>query len=94
MDKVWLLDTEGKRKEVKPKSDKGFTLEEVYALLGCDMIEAVTTPDFDMVLLIDEEGKFKDNEINLLATSLVKDYLRKGDFIVGKALYCPRELFK
>lgn len=94
MDNAWLLETDGTQKEVKPKNGTDFSLREVYELLECEMVQAHRTPQPDMMLLMDEEGKMKDVDINVQASRLVKPYLLTGDFIVGKALYLPRRMFK
>lgn len=41
-----------------------------------------------------KNGKLKQKEYNAQATATMSDLLRRGDFIVGKALYCLREMFK
>lgn len=90
---AFLLDTDGSKKEVLPKDGKEFTLPELYEMLDCELVQVLPTPQSGMMMIFDEEGKMKDNEVNLQATAILKDYLFVGDVIVGKALYCPREMF-
>jgi hypothetical protein len=85
-----LLKFDGTSEEVKPANpETGFSLEEMYTLLGCSMIEVVylsAKPDY--ILVIDEEGKFKDViHVNEEATDLLLagNHL-PGDFVVGNAL--------
>jgi hypothetical protein len=82
-----LINTDGSLWEVEPQDPlKGFQLEELYKMLECDTIEVVPTLKRGWILIIDEEGKFKENEINLKATALFPG--KAYDCIVGKALLC------
>lgn len=91
--KAWLLDTDGSKKEVVPKNGSEFTLPELYEMLECELVQVLPTHQPGMIMIFDKEGKMKDNEVNLQATVILEDYLFVGDVIVGKALYCPREMF-
>lgn len=90
---AFLLGTDGSKKEVVPKNGSEFKLPELYEMLECELVQVLPTPESGMMMIFDEEGKMKDNEVNLQATVILEDYLFVGDVIVGKALYCPRELF-
>lgn len=87
--KAVLITEEG---ELKPLTLKGrtFTLEELYELLHCEMVQVVVTRS-GMILIVDEEGKLRDKEQNFIATIL---YANPNDFIVGYAIYCDPELFE
>ena len=77
---------------------KGFSLKELYALLGCDTIEVVYVGETDLILIIDENGKCTgDNAINRYATELwwkYEPHARNQDYIVGKAVLCHTSLLK
>ena len=45
--------------EIKLKKNPNRTLEELYEIIGCDLVELVQI-DRDMVMVVDEEGKCKD----------------------------------
>ena len=45
--------------EINLKQNPNNTLQELYEIIGCDLVELVQT-DRDMVLICDEEGKCKD----------------------------------
>lgn len=92
-EKAFLLDTDGTKTKVVPDNGKEFTLEEVYKLLEVDTVEALQPLDRDMILLVDEDGKRKGSPVNHQATWLLVDRLNPGEFILGKVLYCTRELF-
>lgn len=66
------------------------SLKEFYRLLDCDLVVYCETRGGN-VLIIDEEGKFKGLAQNAVATSL---YYPEYDFIVGDAIYVPRNVFR
>ena len=45
--------------EINLKKNPNSTLEELYSIIGCDLVELVQI-DRDMVMVADEEGKCKD----------------------------------
>ena len=45
--------------EIDLKKNPNCTLEELYEIIGCDLVELVQI-DADMVMVVDEEGKCKD----------------------------------
>ena len=45
--------------EINLKKNPNNTLEELYKIIGCDLVELVQI-DRDMVLICDEEGKLKE----------------------------------
>ena len=75
----------------------GFSLDELYALVGCEMIEAVYLDD-GTVMVIDEEGKLRagfEERRNARATRLLElAGGMLGDFITGNALICTMQEFQ
>lgn len=53
---------------------------------GGGLAETIYPFGMDYPVLIDEEGKFKDYGLNLLASALMDGRLRPGDWIAGPAL--------
>ena len=45
--------------EIKLKKNPNSTLQELYEIIGCDLVELVQI-DRDMVMVVDEEGKCKE----------------------------------
>ena len=45
--------------EIDLKKNPNRTLDELYSIIGCDLVELVQI-DRDMVMVVDEEGKCKD----------------------------------
>lgn len=94
-----LIHPNGNRVFVQPKNGKYFSLEEKQQLVGgrievCQSID----PDGRYCLIIDEEGKCKNKEINPIASMLYKYHIWEGklnDVIVGTAIYGPySEMFE
>lgn len=68
-----LLKADGTQQVIMPADPKkGFTLQECYKLMNCTIIE--TRELFDgRTLILDEEGKFKDDfKVNQAATKLYR----------------------
>lgn len=64
------ITTDGEITEVKP-SGKEFTLEELYKLTNCDIVECVYLPN-EKIMIVDEEGRLRSHpKVNLLATMIV-----------------------
>lgn len=79
-------------RNVKPRNGETFELEELYELLEVDMIEIVPSSNGRQLVVIDEEGKLKQNPIvNGLAS--IACFPGGRDMIVGNALICnPNEI--
>ena len=78
-------------KEVKPFVFKGKepSLDEMQKAVG-GLIEVVPTFNTDKIMIVNEEGLFKDFEINEKATAIS----RIGDPIMGNAIYMDAKLLK
>lgn len=89
-----LIKIDGTTQTVTPRNKRrGFTCEEVYALIGCDMIERISVRNgAEENMLVDEEAKMKEgwvDRINNKATDIfAKTYGRGVDLIVGDVLMC------
>ncbi|MBC6697339.1 DUF3846 domain-containing protein [Hymenobacter puniceus] len=82
---------------VHPANGRNFRLAELYTLLDCQTVEVIRlTPE--LILIIDEEGKFRNPcYLNLLATYLWHQHqpaARGQDSIVGRALLCHDKQFR
>ena len=79
---------------VLPKNKSHFKLKELYALLGCDMIEVVYLGDTGMIFIIDENGAINgDPQLNEFATVLWRHHEPNaaGQYLFGKVILCPTE---
>ena len=88
-----LISVDGTMREVTPHDlRRGFTLPELYEMLGCSLIEVVkVSPNF--LLVIDEEAKCWDHTMNGEATRIATGSIFPGDYIAGPALLCSRKEF-
>lgn len=88
-----LYKVTGTSEIVQPKNTKDFQLEELYALLQCEMIEIVYL-NHGEIMIIDEEGKLRPNSINEEATKIFQNATSNPDVIVGNALVCNSKQLK
>lgn len=87
-----LIKTTGESSFVTPKNGTDFTLEELYQLLGCDMVEVVYPAyESDCIFIIDEEGKLTGKDINYPATMM---WGAQRDALVGDVIFCHTSMLK
>lgn len=82
-----LIKPNGEVTEVHPlNGEKTFTLEELQNYVGGD-IEPLYFGD-GRIMFFDEDGKFKNYEINQKATTMAQQYsgIAPWDYIVGTAI--------
>jgi len=80
-----LITPSGKIIAVTPKdSTTSFTANEIHTLVDGDL-ECVRLRD-GRLMWIDEEGKLKRKQPNMVATFMALDVLQRGDVIVGNAV--------
>jgi hypothetical protein len=80
-----LITPDGITTNVYAKENE-FTLKEMYSLLSCSMVQAITIED-GRVMWIDEEGKLKPHQVNPDATKML--HASGGmddDYIAGPVL--------
>ena len=78
------ISADGTETVVLPADNKEFTLDELYDLIGCSMVQMIYLPS-GKTMWLDEEGKMKEGAmINEVAT--LKSGLYPHDVIVGNAL--------
>lgn len=80
-----IVFTNGKKKIVRPKNCTDFQLEEMQKIVG-GYIETLRIGG-DRIMVVNEEGKLKDLEVNEEATHIARcnGY---ADIIVGDVLIC------
>ncbi len=80
-----LITPDGITKNVYAKENE-FTLNEMYSLLSCSMVQAITIED-GRVMWIDEEGKLKPHQVNPDATKMLHESGgMDDDYIAGPVL--------
>ena len=91
-----IIRTSGHMEAVSPASSrKGWSLDELYNHLSCEMVEVVypnRVPAIGFlkspILICDEEGQLTGKEINPFASMLA------GQPIVGDVILCESKSFK
>ena len=86
---------------VSPANGRGFKLAELYRLLDCQTVDVVRVTE-ELILIIDDEGKFRNPAyLNLLATYVWHQHqgtlradARGVGCIVGRAILCHDKQFK
>lgn len=94
-----LLKADGQQVIIQSENLSDFTLEELYKHLSCTTVEIARSQAAaqqgrrykDYILIIDEEGKLKNNRINNVASEW---YSSPVDQIVGDAIICHDSMFK
>lgn len=84
-----IYHTNGKVTMVEPKNGTDFSLEELQAIVG-GYIEILHTNDDNKIIVVNEEGKVNDLEVNRNATvgALAVGAISIYDYIAGDALFC------
>jgi hypothetical protein len=84
----------GKSFVIKPNNDvyeyKGeFTLDSLYEILDCEMIEVVNLKD-DLILICDEEALYKVYPVvNMIATKMYQEACGSTEVgIIGRCIIC------
>ena len=81
-----LITIDGAESTITPANPtEGFTLTELYAAIGADIIEVVYLDD-GRLMVIDEEGKLNGKQPNRLASEIAESVLQSNDYIVGNAV--------
>lgn len=69
-----LYRANGTQENIQPANGTDFQIEEIYTLLGCDMVEPIGTGDPAMMMIGDEEARCKnDFLINREATRIFRE---------------------
>ena len=92
-----LMKIDGTTQEVFPQDKKrGFTLEELYKLVGgnCRLIEAPGPFNDGRLMIMDEEGKLNGQELNVEASEKFYKELGYKDLIMGNVIMVNNEEFK
>ena len=94
--KAKLYTTDNREIEIEPLNGKTFDLYELYGILKCDLVEVVTLRGSDDIMIIHEEGKFNNPEINEKATEIARKHnaIYPSDYIAGLAIVCPSDMLE
>ena len=68
-------------------ADKTYDFKAMKDKIGCQFGELVYLSN-EVIMLLDEEGKLTNKEINLFATALFQERFRINDCIMGDVIIC------
>ena len=78
-----LIKEDAKGVHVAPENGTNFTLDEMYKMLDCTMVQILPAGEEGLIMVADEEGLYKNPPtINQVASKMV------GHGIVGHVLVC------
>lgn len=85
---AYIVTDEDLNVKIEYKDDPHLTLEELYEKIDCKTIEVVSPlskefSDSGLLLVMDEDGKYRNKNTNLIATIL---FGNPCDYIVGKCV--------
>lgn len=95
-----LIKVDGTKTIVAPRNKRrGFTLQEVYDLLGCEMVQRISVRNGkEENMLMDEEAKLKEGWVERINNEASMIYARTygpgRDLIVGDVLMCSSKEWK
>ena len=69
------------------RADKTYDFKAMKDKIGCQFGELVYLSN-EVIMVLDEEGKLTDKEINLFATALYQEKFRVNDAIMGDVVIC------
>ena len=87
-----LILADGTKKHVSPKNGTDYELEELQEFVG-GLIEIVSSPDGEQIMVINEEGLLLDLDIIIEASRLYYSW-HKGYPIVGNVLVTSTDKVK
>ena len=93
--KAKLLKVSGEVMEIEPKNGTDFKLDELYKYLQCSLVEVINLNQDD-IMVVDEEGKYTSNVVNVNATVLAQENqaITSWDYIAGDAIVCNRKMIR
>lgn len=87
-----IIKSNGETKTVEPKNGTDFKLEELQAIVG-GYIQIAYLRD-DEIMVMDDEGKLKEKDLNLQASLRYRRDVNPYDSIVGDVLICKTNQVK
>ena len=93
--KAKLLKASGEVVEIKPNNGTDFKLDELHEHLQCSLVEVININQDD-IMVVDEEGKYTSNVINVNATVLAQENqaITSWDYIAGNAIVCNKKMIR
>ena len=87
-----IIYTDKEAEDYTPKNGKTFELDEMQGIVG-GYIEIINLKEGRM-MIVDEEGKLNNKEVNIPATNILRRDHYTADYIVGTAIVCGADMVK
>lgn len=87
-----IIYADKEEEDYTPKNGKTFELDEMQGIVG-GYIEIINLKDGRM-MIVDEEGKLNNKEVNIPATNILRRDHYTTDYIVGTAIVCDADMVK
>ena len=87
-----IIKSNGETKTVEPKNGTDFKLEELQAIVG-GYVQIAYLRD-DEIMVMDEEGRLKDKDLNLRASLRYRRDVNPYDSVLGDVLICKTNQVK
>lgn len=87
-----IIYTDKEAEDYTPKNGKTFEFDELQGVVG-GHFEIVWLNDGRMII-VDEEGKLNNKEVNIPATNILRRDHFTTDYIVGTAIVCDADMVK
>lgn len=91
-----LITPNGEETKIEPENGKNFTLQELYKLIDCQLVQICEADKKDQILIFDEEFLFKHEPVlNHIATGRMASYMKPftHSMICGNAVLCDSKQF-
>ena len=85
-----IIYTDKEAEDYTPKNGKTFALTEMQEIIG-GYVEPIRLNDGRMII-VDEDGKSKNKEVNIPATNILRRDHFTTDYIVGTAIVCDADM--
>lgn len=91
-----IVTASGTHRKVTPANGTHFSLQEIYKLLKCELVEIIRLSK-NMIMVVDEEGKLKsepDVNVNASLIAMTHGAIFIGDKVCGDALICDTSMVR
>lgn len=91
-----IVTASGTHRKVTPDNVTNFTLNEMYKLLNCQLVEIIRLNE-KMIMVVDEEGKFKDEpdvNVNASLIAMLHGAIFPGDCVCGDVMICDTSMVR
>lgn len=91
-----IVTASGTHRTVTPANGTHFSLQEMYKLLKCELVEIIRLSK-NMIMVVDEEGKLKsepDVNVNASLIAMMHGAIFLGDCVCGDVMICDTSMVR